>query len=197
MRRHTKKQNLHQGVRKKLLRSLLRQWNIHDTAHLHTLLPVYVGQRVRLTEKLSAEHRFVQEAEGTLICVVTDPEESQDLTQGEVALRYCPQGCWVCFDDCKVAPLADKLSDKVHPSTFDALRRLAALRPGIARPEKADDAQTVNERLVFVPAVTRMFSRTIAGRKWTIRRRQVPLTSAMDRTIQSSQGKNVSWCPHW
>ena len=173
----------------KLLKSLLRQRNIHDTAHLHTLLPLYVGQRVRLTEKLSAEHRFVQEAEGTLICVVTDPDESQDLTQGEVALRYCPQGCWVCFDDCKAAPLAEKLADKVHPSALDALRRLVALRPGIARPEKGNDSQSVNERLVFVPAVTRTFSCMIAGRKWTIRRRQVPLTSAMDRTIQSSQGK--------
>ena len=29
----------------------------------------------------------------------------------------------------------------------------------------------------------------IAGRNWTIRRRQVPLTSALDRTIQASQGK--------
>ena len=152
-------------------------------------VPLYVGQRVRLAEKLFAEHRFVQEAEGTLICVVTDPEESQDLTQGEAALRYCPQGCWVCFDDCKAAPLAEKLADKVHPSALDALRRLAALRPGIARPKKDDDAQAVHERLVFVPAVTRTFSRMTAGRKWTIRRRQVPLTSAMDRTIQSSQGK--------
>ena len=104
----------------------------------------------------------MQEAEGALICVVTDPEESQDLTQGEVALRYCPQGCWVCFDDCKAAPLAEKLADKVHPSALDALRRLAALRPGIARPEKDNDSHSVNERLVFVPAVTRTSSRMIA-----------------------------------
>ena len=95
----------------------------------------------------------------------------------------------MCFDDCKVAPLADKLSDKVHPSARDALRRLAALRPGPAQPQKPHDAQAVTERLVFVPAVTRTFSRMIAGKKWTIRRRQIPLTSAMDRTIQSSQGK--------
>ena len=47
----------------------------------------------------------------------------------------------------------------------------------------------VHERLVFVPAVTRTFTRMINGKKWTVRRRQVPLTSALDRTIQSSQGK--------
>ena len=45
-----------------VLRALLRHWNIHDTAHLHTLLPAYVGQRVRLTEKISADHRLVQES---------------------------------------------------------------------------------------------------------------------------------------
>ena len=47
----------------------------------------------------------------------------------------------------------------------------------------------MHERMAFVPAVTRTFSRVIAGRKWTIKRRMVPLTSALDRTIQSSQGK--------
>ena len=37
----------------KIMKALLRHWNVHDTAHLHTLLPAYPGQRVRLTESLS------------------------------------------------------------------------------------------------------------------------------------------------
>ena len=48
----------------KIVKALMRQWNIHDTAHLHTLLLLYSGQRVRLTEKISPEHRIVQETEG-------------------------------------------------------------------------------------------------------------------------------------
>ena len=35
----------------KVLKALLRTWNVHDTAHLHTLWPAYPGQRVRLLEK--------------------------------------------------------------------------------------------------------------------------------------------------
>ena len=172
----------------KVLKALLRTWNVHDTAHLHTLWPAYPGQRVRLLEKISADHRVVQESEGTVIAIVPDPAEVQDLTTGEVALQYCPQGVWVCFDDCKAAPLTGKLEGKINASAREALWRLTALHSSSAK--KPDDKiGKVHERLVFIPAVTRTFSRMIAGRKWTIRRRQVPLTSALDRTIQSSQGK--------
>lgn len=172
----------------KVLKALLRNWNIHDTAHLHTLLPAYPGQRVRLTEKISADHRLVQEAEGTVVQIVLDVQEIIDVSRGEVALQYCPQGIWVCFDDCKVAPLAGRLSDKIDPSARDALCRLNASNPDASR-EPDSQIKPVHERMVFVPAVTRSFKRTIAGKIWMIRRRQVPLTSALDRTIQSSQGK--------
>ena len=33
-----------------VLKALLRTWNVHDTAHLHTLWPAYPGERVRLLE---------------------------------------------------------------------------------------------------------------------------------------------------
>ena len=76
---------------------LLRHWNIHDTAHLHTLLPAHVGQRVRLTEKISADYRLVQEAEGTVMHIVLDREETVNAGSGEVSLKYCPVGIWVCY----------------------------------------------------------------------------------------------------
>ena len=99
----------------KVLKALLRTWNVHDTAQLHTLWPAYPGERVRLLEKISSDHRVAQESEGIVIMVVPDPAEVQDLTTSEVALQYCPQGVWVCFDDCKVAPLAGKLESKIDP----------------------------------------------------------------------------------
>ncbi len=111
---------------------LLRHWNIHDTAHLHTLLPMYPGERVRLSEKVAADHRFVQESEGIMLSVVHDPLESQDLSQRSVSLQYCPQGAWVCFDDCKVAPLAGMLESKVQPAAREALWRLTGLDPAAA-----------------------------------------------------------------
>ena len=76
----------------KMVKALMRQWNIHDTAHLHTLLPLYSGQRVRLTEKFSPDHRIVQETEGTVMFVVPDPTESPLPEKGEHAMQYCPMG---------------------------------------------------------------------------------------------------------
>ena len=152
--------------RTSVLKALVRHWNIHDTAHLHTLLPTYPGQRVRLTEKLSADHRFVQEAEGTVICTVPDPDEDQDLTQRSVTLRYCPQGSWVCFDNCKTAPLAAKMASKVDDAACEALWRLTGLDPAAAY-QPDDNQKPVHERLVFVSAVARSLTRMINGKKWT------------------------------
>ena len=107
--------------RAEVLKALLRHWNVHDTAHLHTLLPAYVGERVRLTENISADHRLVQEAEGTVVHIVLDPEECIEAVRGEVALKYCPVGIWVCFDDCKDTPPANELYDKIEPCARGAL----------------------------------------------------------------------------
>ena len=101
-----------------------------------------------------------------------------------MALQYCPQGTWICFDDCKVAPLAARLD----PAAPAALWRLNASNPDKCK-DPDSEVKPVHERLVFVPAVTRTFSRVIAGKKGTIRRRQIPLTPALDRTRQSSQGE--------
>ena len=76
----------------KVLKALLRAWNVHDTAHLHTLWPAYPGQRVRLLEKISPGHRVVQESEGTVIIVVPDPAEVQDLTNRRSGASVLPSG---------------------------------------------------------------------------------------------------------
>ena len=78
---------------------------------IHYYLCIF-GQRVRLTENISADHRLVQEAEGTALFIVPDPHENLDATCNEMALEYCPLGVWVCFDDIKTAPLAEKLETR-------------------------------------------------------------------------------------
>ena len=47
--------------RTSVLKALVRHWNIHDTAHLHTLLPTYPGQRVRLIrrDELQSARRLI------------------------------------------------------------------------------------------------------------------------------------------
>ena len=123
-----------------------------------------------------------------MIFVVPDPAESELPNTGEVAMAYCALGAWVCIDDCNTAPLAGELEGKVDSAAREALTQFLAVNP-TALAEVDTKAKPIHERLVFIAAVTRTFSRMIAGKKWLVRRRQLPLTSAMDRTIQSSQGK--------
>ena len=98
-----------ENTRKLVMRGLVRTWNIHYTAKLHTLLPLYVGQRVRLTEKLSADDMLVQEAEGTVVDVVLDPADGHAPTRHSQLLSHAPLGAWVRFDKCVTAPLSDHL----------------------------------------------------------------------------------------
>ena len=123
-----------------------------------------------------------------MIFVVPDPAESELPNTGEVAMAYCALGAWVCIDDCNTAPLAGQLQGKVDSSAREALNQFLAADP-TALAHVDSKVKPIHERLVFIGAVTRTFSRNIAGKKWLVRRRQLPLTSAMDRTIQSSQGK--------
>ena len=71
---------------------LLQHWNIHDTGHLHTLLPLYPGQQVRLTEKLSGEHDLFQDTEGTVLHIIPDSAENQDITKRNVKTTLLSSG---------------------------------------------------------------------------------------------------------
>ena len=91
------------------------------------------------------------------------------------------------MDSCRTTPLADNLAAKIAHSALEALWRLVCRDP--SEQFTADpNVKPVHERIIFVPAVTRSFNRSIAGKKWSVRRRQLPLTSAQDPTVHSSQG---------
>ena len=138
---------------------------------------------------------MVQEAEGTVLCIVPDPLEDAAVwtaQHGEIHIKYCPLGAWVCFDDCKAVPLAEYLDTKVDASAKELLLRLQALDlSGQSLHLEAERKSSVCERVVFVPAVTRSFKRRLGKQIWQVRRRHLPLTSAKDRTIISSQGKTI------
>ena len=96
----------------------------------------------------------MQEAEGAVVHIVPDPEECIEAVRGEVALKYCPLGIWVCFDDCKETPLASQLSSKIDARAREALWRLNS--SGLTSSTGPDSkVKPVHERMAFVPAVTR------------------------------------------
>ena len=98
-----------------------------------------------------------------MVHIVPDPEECLEAESGEVALKYCPVGIWVCFDDCNEVPLASHLCDKIDPSAREALWRLNSPDPTSSKGPESK-VKPVHERMAFVPAVTRTFSRMIFGR---------------------------------
>ncbi len=172
--------------------ALQRCFNIHTTGHLHSMLPLHVGMRVRLTEKLSAVDFLVQDAEGTLVALAFDESEAQcapALDRGEVVLSHVLQGAWVRMDNYVTSPLRDTVADVVDKD----------LRTGVWKPTELDMEQasvdvassadgSFGAHLLFVPSVTRGFRCQVAGAWRHVTRRQVPLTSAVVRTAQSSQG---------
>ena len=90
-------------VRGKVLKGLLRTWNVHHTANMHTLLPLYVGQRVRLTGKPSAPNGLVQDAPGTVLAIITDPADKLQRSgerDADILLSHAVTGVWVRFDRC-------------------------------------------------------------------------------------------------
>ena len=174
-------------IRDKVVKGLRKCYNYNETAHLQSILPLHTGQRVRLTEKASPADDLVQEAEGTVIHVVCDPQESAKLQEQQLVLQYVPLGAWVLMDKCTSAPLSAQ-SRALFDADFD---KSIWVHTHTGDPETHAPAATparFSQRLVFVQAQQRTFKRSICNITWTITRRQIPLASALDRTVQSSQG---------
>ena len=105
-------------IRDKVVKGLRKCYNYNETAHLQSILPLHTGQRVRLTEKASPADDLVQEAEGTVIHVVCDPQESAKLQEQQLVLQYVPLGAWVLMDKCTSAPLSAQ-SRALFDADFD------------------------------------------------------------------------------
>ena len=98
-----------------LVHQLLSTPNIHNTGHLHGILPLHAGPRLRLTTKLSAYDGLVNERTGTVMKI--DLRESDEAKVpghfARVQLEYMPYGVWVLFDDFQNAPLQTLASSHV------------------------------------------------------------------------------------
>ena len=178
-----------------LRNGLQRSWNINDTGHLHYNLPLYVGQRIRLTEKIDnsgdQDLNLMQEAEGTVVHIVPDPRDPCNNTKRGIKLKYCPVGVWVRMDKCKKAPLQTLLEQRnVIPDSFNNKEWTPThdVDDDPGKPKKEEQFHKMSQKLVFIKASQRTFQREFLGKQWSVVRRQLPITSAQHRTVQSSQG---------
>ena len=162
-------------------REILLETNVHNTAHLHGILPVHVGMKMRLLSRLSAADGLVNERQCTVVKIVPHEDEfDQDCPMPthfkRVHLKYMLRGIWVSFDDFEDAPLAKEMLSYVNCAEQSD--------------EKAEEeAKDFAGGLVYVQLEQTHFImkegnyRGIAVTRW-----QFPLTHAMVRTAMSAQG---------
>ena len=85
---------------------LLNHYNPYETGHMHGLLAVHLGMRVRLLVPLDKRRGLVQEAEGDVVQVAVNPKDqarvdeafAQDNPTDPLYLEHVPLGLWVRFD---------------------------------------------------------------------------------------------------
>ena len=98
--------------RSKELRRALQVVNMTQTGNRLGMCPVFIGMRVRLTAKISAKYKLVQDACGVVVGVCFDEREFTGdggdwrvepdhpaRRRGYVKLRYMPRGIMVKFDE--------------------------------------------------------------------------------------------------
>ena len=90
-----------------LVHQLLTTPNIHNTGHLHGILPLHEGMRIRLTTKLSADDGLVNERTGTVMKIDLRESDAAKVPGhfSRIQLDYMPYGVWVFFDKFHSAPL--------------------------------------------------------------------------------------------
>ena len=75
-----------------IVHQLLTTTNIHKTGHLHGILPLHEGMRVRLTTKISAVDGLVNERSGTVQKIDLHDVDTAKLTDhfARIHLEYMP-----------------------------------------------------------------------------------------------------------
>ena len=98
----------------------LNQFNIHHTGHMHGVLPIHIGMRVRLTQKINATLGLVQEQKATIVDVVlhpTDQERYRRVPAGDIFRpTFLPRGWWLQVDDFNQSPIWEELLPLVGSS---------------------------------------------------------------------------------
>ena len=80
-----------------VVHQLLTTPHIHNTGHVHRIMPWHKSMRVRLTAKLSADDGMVDERTGTVMNIELCESDAADVPAhfARVQLDYMPNGVWV------------------------------------------------------------------------------------------------------
>ena len=101
----------------------LNQLNPHKTGHMHGILPVHVGMRLRLLAKFDADKGLVQET----TCTVVDFElHEQDRLRYDATAagelfhpNFLPAGFWVSVDNYDKCPIWESFVDAFGDGSHD------------------------------------------------------------------------------
>ena len=159
-----------------IVHQLLTTVNMHKTGHLHGILPLHAGMRVRLTTKISAVDGLVNERCGTVQKIDLHDDDTGKLTDhfARIRLDYMPRGAWILFDSFHSAPLEEFTNNLASVDT-DSQNSIDADGLVYIKLEKADFNISV-----YLPDNS---NESIHVTRWNL-----PLTHAMVRTAMSSQG---------
>ena len=176
--------------RHRVTERLLKRTNIHYVGHMHGVLSLHVGMRVRLTCKLSSGHAIVSDAEGSVVDVALDPntaDEDRDTWNAQATFTELAPGCisegvWVLMDKYLESPNFDRAKQMIFASgggytNDEGVQRLTAEETAVAK------------RLLYVERHTSFpFRFPLGDDTYVVTRTQLPLTHACVRTAQSTQG---------
>jgi hypothetical protein len=157
---------------------LLNVPNMHNTGHMHGVLPSHVGMRVRFAVKLNSKLGLVQEQKGTIVEFLFKDEDKERYNQclpGELFRpRYQPAGIWLQLDSFQQSPIWEELLPFVDC-------------PGAAG--RVAQAERAKGLLLFEPVVTEFTWRN--SETHTVKRTGFPLTHASFITSTASQGQTI------
>ena len=122
---------------KEMAKKLLNHFNPHETGHMHGMLPLHLGMRVRLLVAIDKRRGLVQNCEGVVVHIAANPEDESlveaafklDAPTEPIYLKHVPLGVWVRFDKYSGSPATRLLCDGDDPLPQSFTDNLVFLEP--------------------------------------------------------------------
>lgn len=159
---------------------LLNVPNLHNTGHIHGVLPSHVGMRVRFTIKLNSQ--LVQEQRATIVDFLFKEEDrTRYATCGAGELfrpKFCPAGIWLHVDDFRDSPVWEDAMLLMPQDDGECCSCCNGVTAAYAK-----------GLLLFEPIETTFAWRS--SETHSVRRVGFPLTHASYLTSTASQGQTI------
>jgi hypothetical protein len=176
-----------------IARRLLNVPNLHNTGHIHGVLPAHVGMEVRFTMKLNSEYGLVQEQRATIVAFLFHAEDQvaykSCLRRGELFRpKFCPHGIWLRVHDFEQSPIWQEARPFLgHTRT---LPEQEGQLDGHVREWISHQADLLAQSLLLYRPVQQEFTWR-SSETHTVRRIGFPLTHGRYLTSTSAQGQTL------